>query len=53
MNYVNQENFIQALDRILELLPLNEFYEGSHQTLSFEQVRASICEIKQKDICMD
>jgi hypothetical protein len=50
---VNLQNYISALDKILELLPLQEFYEGAQKMVSFEDVRKTLQEHKEARITMD
>ena len=42
---VSHDNYLAALDKIITLLPLIEFYEGAEKTIAFRDVYTSVQQI--------
>lgn len=45
--FVKLSNYLSALQKILPLLPLQDFYEGGDKTISFQDVHNSLLSLSQ------
>ena len=50
---VNLKNYISALNKLLPLLPLQEYFQGGEKVISFAEVRGNIEKLKGKFVNLD